>query len=91
MPDRRRFNEWGCDGPGSSKNVRINCFVFLYVLICEYLLDWKYGQKIKGSYETCVGCRIRTVVVKILMACTRLGTDWLAESSVRALIVITLQ
>ncbi|XP_068032987.1 protein Hook homolog 3 isoform X5 [Anomalospiza imberbis] len=21
MPDRGRFNEWGCDGPGSSKNV----------------------------------------------------------------------
>lgn len=26
MPDRGRFNEWGCDGPGSSKNVR--CFLF---------------------------------------------------------------
>lgn len=26
MPDRGRFNEWGCDGPGSSKNVRYCLF-----------------------------------------------------------------
>lgn len=40
MPDRGRFNEWGCDGPGSSKNVRINCFIFLYVLYMDiYLME----------------------------------------------------
>lgn len=35
MPDRGRFNEWGCDGPGSSENVRIAlCFCkVLYVNI----------------------------------------------------------
>lgn len=26
MPDRGRFNEWGCDGPGPSKNVS-NCLL----------------------------------------------------------------
>ena len=31
MPDRGRFNEWGCDGPGSSKDVRINRFIFFCV------------------------------------------------------------
>lgn len=39
MPDRGRFNEWGCDGPGSSKDVRIDYFIVLYVLIHGYLLD----------------------------------------------------
>ena len=32
MPDRGRFNEWGCDGPGSSKDVSINRFIFFCVM-----------------------------------------------------------
>lgn len=48
MPDRGRFNEWGCDGPGSSKNVsdsllnELNTELFLsvhfYIFTC--VLPW---------------------------------------------------
>lgn len=47
MPDCGRFNEWGCDGPGSSKNVS-NCLlselntgflsVHFYIFTCA--LPW---------------------------------------------------
>lgn len=30
MPDCGRFNEWGCDGSGSSKNVRNYLIIYMH-------------------------------------------------------------
>jgi hypothetical protein len=30
MPISGRFNEWGCDGPGSSEDVRILLYIDIY-------------------------------------------------------------
>lgn len=49
MPNCGRFNEWGCDGPGASENVRKHLSLFtclsIYFWHAEYLRNVPNSSK----------------------------------------------